>query len=351
LLLRTSPDRDWFALSGTARRIWELLEYPATRSALVASLGSEYDAAPEAIGQAVDETIAILRREGFVEAVAGTGQDPLRDRYLALLKRAVANLLYPELELAVSFLSKGRRGLAGVELQRALRDIRTREPDAYESLIAAKTHGWTLPHAHTMVGLFRLANLERCAERIFEDGIEGDFLEAGVCRGGAAIFMRGLQLAHGEGARKLWVVDSFEGVPPPVAEEDRPYDVHLEEERQPWIACDLQSVREHFRRYDMLSPEVRFLPGWVEDTLPTAPIGPLALLRLDVDLYSATAKCLDALYDRLVPGGFVVVDDYGSLRCCRDAVDSFRERRGISEPIHSIDATGVYWRRESGDPA
>jgi O-methyltransferase len=345
LLLRHSPDQDWLALNGSARRLWELLYYAKSRSELVAALGAEYDAPPAVLEPAVDETLALFVEQGVVERDCGPPSDPVREAYLALLRQAVANLLYPELEVAIDFLEEGGDGLTGVALQRAIRDVRLHRADAFDALIKAKQRGWAIRHAHTMIGLFRLANLERCAERLFADGITGDFLEAGVCRGGAAIFLRGLQVAHGEAARRLWVVDSFEGVPPSTAEPDRAYGISLEEARQPWIACDLATVREHFRRYGMLGPEVRFVPGLVEDSLPAAPIGDLALLRLDVDLYSATEQCLDSLYDKLVPGGFLIVDDYGALPCCRDAVDGFRARRGIAEPIERIDNTGIYWRK------
>jgi O-methyltransferase len=166
-----------------------------------------------------------------------------------------------------------------------------------------------------------------------------------VCKGGAAIFMRALQIAHGAADRRTWVVDSFEGVPPSEADDDSGYNLHLEEARQPWLACPEEAVREHFRRYDLLDPNVVFLAGWLAETLPGAPTGPLAILRIDVDLYSSTLQCLDLLYDRLSPGGFLIVDDYGFLTCCRDAVDGFRRRRGVTEPIHWVDGSGIYWRK------
>jgi hypothetical protein len=345
LLLRVEADRDWLVLAGPARRIWELLEYPATAAQVVQSLAAEYDAGVEAIAPAVDETIGLLVRHGLAEAADDRPENRARDLYLGLLKRAVANLIYPELELALAFMEEGGDGLSGVALQRALRDIVPHRPDDFQALVAAKQQGTSLAHAHTMIGMLRLANLERLAERIFAEGIKGDFLEAGVCRGGAAIFMRALQVAHEEADRTLWAVDSFAGVPPSIREEDARYGLHLEEARQPWIACDLLTVRDNFRRYGLLGPEVRFLAGWLAETLPDAPIGPLALLRLDVDLHSATADALDLLYDRVSPGGFIVVDDYGYLRCCRDAVNEFRERRDIAAPIVWIDQSGIYWQK------
>lgn len=340
-----APRGAWIVLGGTARRIWERLEYPASVDEVAAALSFEYEAPPERIHEDVARTVAELVREGVAAEVSGPA-DPIRDRYLSLLKRALANMLYPELEMQIDHLERGADGLSGTGLQRFQRDIVERRSEDHAGLMAGKLQGTApLRFAHTMIGLFRLANIERCAEQVIAEGIEGDFLEAGVCKGGAAIFMRALQVAHGVPERRTWVADSFQGVPSSEAPVDADYGLHLEESRLPWLACAEEAVREHFRRYDLLDANVRFLPGWLADTLPSAPTGPLAILRVDVDLYSSTAQCLDLLYDRVSPGGFVIVDDYGYLTCCRDAVDDFRRRRGIEEPLRWVDGSGVFWRK------
>ena len=336
----------WVALSGTARRIWEALEYPASIDDIAGALLAEYEAPPDLIRDDIAGTIADLLRRGLVTEDPGGRPEPIRSRYLSLLKHSLANMLYPELELQIQHLEAGAGGLSGTALERFQRDIIERRPDEYARLMTGKAQG-TAPirFAHTMIGHFRLSNIERCAEQVIAEEIPGDFLEAGVCKGGAAIFMRALQVAHGAGERRTWVVDSFQGVPPSNASADAGYGLRLEESYQPSLACSESAVREHFRRYDLLDSNVRFLPGWLADTLPSADTGPLAILRVDVDLYSSTKECLDLLYDRVSPGGFVIVDDYGFLPCCRDAVDDFRRLRGIEEPMSWIDGSGIYWRK------
>lgn len=349
LYLQSHGTGEWLKLNAPASAIWERFDYPATAAQAAAALAARFEAPAAEIEAAVAELIARLEPHGLL-APAEPG-DSARERYLRLLKRALINLLYPEIELQLLFLrEEGRGDLAGIELKRHLRDLGEREPEAFARLLALKTGGMALAHCpHTMIGRFRLDNIERCAERIFADGIAGDFLEAGVCQGGATIFMRALQIAHDEAHRRTWVVDSFQGVPPSQGENDRRYGLNLEEAREPWLAFSEARVRGHFERYDMLDEGVEFVAGWIAESVPAAPIGPLAMLRLDVDLYSSMQECLDLLYDRVSPGGFVIVDDYEWLQSARDAVDHFRERRGIADPIQSIDASGIFWRK-GGDP-
>jgi hypothetical protein len=104
-------------------------------------------------------------------------------------------------------------------------------------------------------------------------------------------------------------------------------------------------VRANFQRYDLLDDQVRFLKGWFKDTLPSAPIGKLAVIRLDGDMYESTMDGLVNLYPKLSPGGFLIVDDYGAVPSCKKAVQDYREQHGIREEIQTIDWTGIYWRR------
>ncbi|MEK6632595.1 MAG: TylF/MycF/NovP-related O-methyltransferase, partial [Nitrospirota bacterium] len=85
------------------------------------------------------------------------------------------------------------------------------------------------------------------------------------------------------------------------------------------------------------------------DTLPTAPIERLAVLRLDGDLYESTMEALVALYPKVSAGGFVIVDDYG-LPTCRAAIEDFRLAQGITDPIQLIDWTGAFWQRSVANP-
>jgi O-methyltransferase len=191
-----------------------------------------------------------------------------------------------------------------------------------------------------MIGMKRLTNIQECFETVLQDGVPGDLIETGVWRGGATILMQGLVKYHKQD-RRVFVADSFQGLPPP----DPRYpadkgDIH---HTIPYLSIDIETVKNNFRAYDLLDDNVIFVKGFFETSLKNAPIDKLCILRLDGDMYSSTIQVLEQLYDKVSPGGFVIIDDY-SLEGCRKAVHDFRNIRGITNPIISIDQCGSFWR-------
>ena len=198
--------------------------------------------------------------------------------------------------------------------------------------------------AHTMIGQLRLRNLRTLAETVINDGIPGDFIETGVWRGGACILMRAILKSHGIKDRRVFVADSFEGLPPP---DPLNYpadagDAHFQLEE---LAVSIEQVKSNFAKYDLLDEQLVFLKGWFKDTLPIAPIRQIAVARLDGDMYESTMDGLRNLYDKVSPGGFIIIDDYGCVAGCKQAVTDFRQAKGITDPIIDIDGWGVYWRK------
>lgn len=332
-------------LNPSAAYLWSALAEECCPSVLADRLATEFAISRDEAAEALSDFVYRMGALGFIRIDDGSLAARLRERYLDLLKAALTNLIYPEHELRIERLE---RDGPDCDPARAMRDIRYQEAELFEDLIAHKADGrvWRgepTRFSHTMIGLRRLQNLEWCAEQIFEDGIEGDFLEAGVCQGGAAIFLRALQVAHGQEQRRTWVADSFQGLPKPSSKFDEGYD--LNEEVQPWLAASLKAVQDNFRSYDLLSDQVRFLPGWFADSLPEAPVESLSILRIDADLYSSTLQVLEPLYDKVVPGGFIIIDDYHVFPNCRRAVDEFRAERKVADPLVRIDWTAVFWRK------
>jgi len=344
-------------LDVTAQRIWDLCEYPVTVDRIVDVLSAEYSVGTDECLVAVKSVLGDLAGAGLV--IATDPSDSLgRDAYLGLLKRAIVGLLSVEndqrLGALLSIAFKDAPKVSGDFIH----NIRYIDADGYEGLVLAKYVG-NLNHsvntrfsqsntrfAHSLVGLHGLGHIERLAAQVFADGIEGDFVDAGTWRGGTAIYMRALQTAYGQKHRLVWVADSFTGVPKPTSGPDVAANLDLSTERYPWFYASLREVRDNFSTYGLLDNGVKFLPGLFADTLPVAPIDKIALLRLDGDLYSSTMDSLNALYDKVVCGGYIIVDDYG-LAPCKQAVDEFRASRGITAPIEKISWTIVHWRKEA----
>ena len=268
--------------------------------------------------------------------------------YLDLMKRCLVNMIYPQAEEASSLpTTTGFRG----KLARALSSLPS-SPERYDTqskLLPLDTTNrmegriWPLA-AHTMIGLKRLDNLEFCIEKVITNEVPGDLIETGVWRGGATIFMRAVLKVYRVSDRYVWVADSFNGLPPPETGK-YPCDAgdRLHEARE--LAVSLEQVKANFERYGLLDAQVRFLKGWFRDTLPAAPIERLAVLRLDGDMYESTMDALVNLYPKLSEGGYVIVDDYGAIPACRQAVNDYRSANGITEKISNIDWTGIFWQK------
>lgn len=197
--------------------------------------------------------------------------------------------------------------------------------------------------AHSMAGVARLTNLRDLSQRALDENVPGDFIEAGVWRGGCCILMKGVLAANGVTDRTVYVADSFEGLPKPDAE-TYPADAGDRLHAFPQLAIGQAQVEANFAAYDLLDERVTFVKGMFSDTLPTLDAGPFALIRLDGDMYESTMVSLEALYPKLSPGGFIIVDDY-VIPQCRQAVQDYRQRHGIRAAIHEIDWTGVWWQK------
>ena len=258
--------------------------------------------------------------------------------YLDLLKRCVTNVIYEDPAIRYPWDDSSDELFLPFDRER-------------------RTAGTEWPsQAHTMIGIGRLDNVQDIVTDVVTAGVPGDLIETGVWRGGSVIFMRGVLKALDVRDRVVWAADSFEGFPttPEQGATERSYtsplmspDVDFSQQEGPLMkGYSLDDVRRNFDRYGLLDDQVRFLPGWFRHTLPSAPIERLALLRLDGDLYDSTRDALEALYPKVSPGGYVVVDDYNWAEECRAAVHDYLDSVGEEVQVQAIDAEAVYWRRE-----
>jgi hypothetical protein len=278
--------------------------------------------------------------ETFVMQVAKLAADPGVRLYLDLMKQCLTRILFPDRRISTH--PSRKSDLLKQYLKRILFPDRVR---GNEFSLESRTVGRDWPtEAETMIGLRRLENVEACTLRVIEDGIPGDLVEAGVWRGGASILMRAVLKAYGDRTRRVWLADSFCGLPAPDPVR-YPRDIGDMLHTFACLAVSLPEVKRNFTRYGLLDDQVCFLEGWFKDILPTAPINQIAVLRLDCDMYESTTEVLVHLYDRVSPGGYVIIDDYGCIANCKAAVDYFRQSRRITDPIQQIDWSGIFWRR------
>lgn len=280
--------------------------------------------------------------------VAMAFQPCVGELYLDLMKKCLTRSIFPDTHRPLHRPSRNINPLAWAVYPLLAKTLGKRGVRLYRELQfdpAARAEGLDWPaQAETMIGLKRLDNLHACIQRVIREKVPGDFIETGVWRGGACIFMRAALNAYPDGCgRQVWLADSFEGLPKP----DGRYRQDEGDRHSMFqaLSVSLDSVKSNFSRYGLLDDRVRFLKGWFKDTLPTAPIKSLAILRLDGDMYSSTMDSLLNLYWRLSVDGYVIIDDYGIARC-RQAVDDFRASNQIETPLTPIDRSGgVFWRK------
>ena len=198
---------------------------------------------------------------------------------------------------------------------------------------------WPQLLGYTMIGHKRLDNLQFCIEDVLQKNIPGDFIETGAWRGGATIFMRAVLKSNNVVDRCVWVADSFEGLPKPKNKGDG-YDLSAVAH----LKVSLDEVQENFRNFDLLDDQVKFLKGWFSDTLPSAGIEKIAILRLDGDMYSSTMDALVNLYPKVCKGGYIIIDDFYSWESCRNAVNDYIKYNNLNASIIRIDDDAAYWR-------
>jgi O-methyltransferase len=274
------------------------------------------------------------------------------DRYIDLIKNVLCASLYDEsawqlidgpmktLPGGNSITSAAKRWVVKTLRGRHLRLVRT---VPFSAELRQSGLDWPM-FGYTMTGRNRLDALERCLHDVLDNSVPGDIAETGVWRGGSMMLAKAVLNERGDTARKLWLADSFEGMPVP-RETDKSKSFQEDFSDRDFLIATQEQVQANFKRFGLLDDNVKFLKGWFCDTLPTAPIKQLALLRLDGDLYESTVDALTALYPKLSVGGYLIVDDYHSWPGCKRAVDEYREAHGISDELVNIDAHSVYWKR------
>jgi O-methyltransferase len=183
----------------------------------------------------------------------------------------------------------------------------------------------------TMLTPELLDNIEYCIRDVVDNKVEGDFIECGVWRGGACIYAYYV-LKELDEKRKVYVADSFQGLPQPNVElypQDEG-DIHWKHSE---LAVSSEKVKQNFEIFGPIDESVVFVEGFFKDSLPECDIEKISVLRLDGDMYESTMDSLKHLYHKLEIGGYCIVDDYSGVIGCTKAVDDFREKYDIDDEM------------------
>ena len=323
-------------------------------------LRSCYDQIIKEIDQGVydvtnrDQLSVMLKPESperLIEYIKDISKERSKRKYISLLKDILTNNIYADLQFREIYLRECLEGQRNYNHDEYLH-LEKSLPNDFLELLNEKENGRFYKRSiknagfsHSMIGDKRMASMISTLDIIRKNNIPGDFFECGVWRGGASIMMKAYNDIYNLN-RKIYLADSFDGLPKPSLKLD--VNMDLSKINYPELAIDLETVKNNFIKYDILSKDVIFLKGWFRDTLPKYKNKiKIAILRLDGDLYESTYDALTNLYGNVQIGGVIYVDDWGLHNCRQAIVDFFQERNlGPLVPIQ-IDWTGVYWIKKS----
>jgi O-methyltransferase len=192
--------------------------------------------------------------------------------------------------------------------------------------------------AYTLASRQHLNTLLELGRRIETDRVAGAIVECGVYRGGSAAILA----AATDPSREIYLFDSFAGLPPPG---DKDGSLASQQYRDGWCAATPEDVEEIFERLAIPRSRAHIVKGWFAETLPTTALPQIALLHVDADWYDPVRLCLEVLYPRVAPGGFIVLDDYGRWEGCTRAADEFLRANGLGTPLDPRSPTGHFFQK------
>ena len=204
---------------------------------------------------------------------------------------------------------------------------------------------------YTHVNYHRLKILWNLTKKYAENKGKGAFVETGVWRGGCAGILAYIAKKYGY-QNKLYFFDSFQGLPQPAAKDGKDAKAYANQNNQGQLKSIDKVVADEsyikyllFKKLKIDKKQVKIVKGWFQDTLPEykSVIGPVGILRLDGDWYESTKVCLENLYHLVVPGGYVIIDDYYYWEGCRKAVDEFIKDKKLTVKIIPQDLSGAYF--------
>ena len=211
-----------------------------------------------------------------------------------------------------------------------------------------------LVRPYSMVGRSGLFFTYDIAAEIEKNNIDGCFVECGVARGGCSALMA-MVASEYKRNRKIWLFDSFEGLTDPTIEDEyKEPIIYLPKDKSASLASPGYCLGTYdevakllFSKLSLNKNNVFMVKGWFQDTLPKYKdkIGAIAILRIDADWYESTKCCLENLYDNVITGGYIIIDDYGSVIGCKKATDEFLKNKNLNVKLIFDDRGGCYFAK------
>jgi hypothetical protein len=216
----------------------------------------------------------------------------------------------------------------------------------------AHTETFSKVKEYTMTNSERVVALCNAIDYLTKNNIEGDIVECGIWKGGSTMAAIDTLLRHNSTERDIYLYDTFEGMPAPSKHDVKKGGHHgagmsaeeLYKNSNPddiiWCISTLDEVKQNIGKFDYPPDKIHYVKGMVEDTIPQTIPQKIALLRLDTNFYESTQHELKYLYPLMVPGGVIIMNDYGEWAGARKAIDEYIEANNIKILLNRIDKTG-----------
>ena len=153
--------------------------------------------------------------------------------------------------------------------------------------------------------------------------MDGDFVEMGCYKGDTSLLLA--EVLKGS-SKKLWIYDSFEGLPEKSMEDES---VLGENFQSGELLVSKREVKERFLRAGLPVPVIK--KGWFNELSPDDMPEKIAFAFLDGDFYESIKFSLQLVASRIVEGGVIIVHDYNNpaLPGVKKAVDEWNKINSI----------------------
>lgn len=194
---------------------------------------------------------------------------------------------------------------------------------------------------YTMVGITKLNNAYHLAKIVSKSNLKGSIVECGCYKGGCLAVMAYMLK---DSPRKIYAFDSFEGLPEPTKKDGKKAILYAEKKQSGKLksinkcVASVKDIKKIFKKLKLNPKNTRICKGWFQDTIPQnkEDIGEIAILRLDGDWYESERFCLENLYDNIISGGYLILDDYNTWEGSKKALDEFIENNQLEVKLRKV---------------